>query len=637
MRMRMLAALPGLRESRAGPGVRDMPPQVSAGHGRPATWRNRLAAASLVAALGVLLPIQPMTAQARITPEDTALRLLDIGTTAAGSYLAGKYAMRQRDYEAAAQLLERSLQLDPRAPGVVPHALALFISTGDWEGAEALARRIVRSQPRHRLARMVLGIMAVQRNRFDAARGHFIKAAAAPIGVLSGGMLAAWTWLARPDLREGLESLKILDSYPAFAAFRNYHEALMADLAGHTVRAASTYERAWRENPGSMRLTYAYGNFLRRQGQVKKALAVYRRFLREVPDNAVIRAELEQAQEAPDRKPPAMIRNARDGMAEALFSLTSALMDERSFDSALLHVRMTLALRDDLHVAWMLLGEIEEALGRRAQALQAYRQVPPRHPLHADAQLRSARVLYLLKRTDEAVRALRQLTKQRPDDDRALALLGDILRAEKRWQEATEAYTAAIRSLDKRQRRSWRLLYYRGITYERAGKWEQAERDFRAALDLEPGQPSVLNYLGYSLIERGEKLQEALDMVRRAVQARPGDGYIIDSLGWAYFKLGRYEDAVRELERAVSLMPTDPVINDHLGDAYWMVGRRLEARFQWRHALDGRPSPEPELKRKILDKLAHGLPNTPATKEPQQPEKETSAPLASETPRKPRG
>ena len=569
---------------------------------------GRCARYGLLAAF--MLALLPVAAgQARVLPQkDSMRRLADIGITASGSYLAGRYAVQQRDYEVAARLMERTLQLDPEAPGLTRHALALFISTADWPRAAALARRIVRAQPRHRLARMVLGLEAVSKGDMKAARAHFIKAAGTPLGVLSGGMLAAWTWLAPPpDLREGLESLKILDSYPAFSAFRVYHEALMADLAGHAVRAGKSYARAWNDNPGSMRVTYAYGNFLRRQGQVKRALRVYRRFLREAPDNAIIRAELAATRRHPKRRPEPMIRNVRDGMAEALFSLTSALLDERRFDSALLHVRMTLMLRPDLHVAWMLLGEIEESTGRLSQALAAYEKVPRSHPLYLTARLRVARVLHALGNEERAVAELRRLAKAYPADSRPFSLLGDILRAGKRWREAARAYTAALKIMRRQGKKNWRLFYNRGITFERAGEWDRAERDFRAALKLSPGEPSVLNYLGYSLIDRGERLKEALDMVRRAVQARPTDGYIVDSLGWAYYRLGRYEDAVRELERAVSLRPTDPVINDHLGDAYWMVGRKLEARFQWRHALDGNPPPEPELKKKILEKLRHGL------------------------------
>jgi len=155
------------------------------------------------------------------------------------------------------------------------------------------------------------------------------------------------------------------------------------------------------------------------------------------------------------------------------------------------------------------------------------------------------------------------------------------------------------------ERRHWFLFYVRGIAYERSGRWEEAERDFRKALELEPDQPNVLNYLGYSLVEKGIKLDEALEMIRKAVEKRPNDGYITDSLGWALYRLGRYEEAVEPMERAVELTPLDPVINDHLGDVYWMVGRKREARFQWKRALSFGPDEKDAAR--IRRKLEVGL------------------------------
>ena len=583
--------------------------------------RKRLArwlALPLLAAL----PLSAHAAPAPATADDATSLLEQFFADAgmiSGSYLAGRHALRERDFEQAARFFDRTLQLDPSAPDVTRHALALYVYTNQWNKAEALAERIVRQQSRHRIARLVLGIAAVRRNDHDLARAHFVKAAYTPIGILSGGMLAAWTWMARKNLPEALDSLEILDNYDAFAGFKHYHAALMADLAGRPRRARAQYEKALEAARGSMRVTYAYGNFLRRQGKAMAAIRLYRDFLKDMPDNAVIKAELAATRRNTRKKPAPMVRNVRDGMAEALFSLTSALLDERSLTEALLHARMTLALRPDLHVARVLLGEIEEGLGRRQQALAAYRKVPKGHALYLDAQIRAARLLRDLGKPEEAVALLKRLTKTYAADPRPWLALGNSLRMSKKWKEAANAYSEALRRFRTIRKGDWVVFYYRGIAWERAGEWQKAETDFRKALKLNPEQPSVLNYLGYSLIDRGEKLKEALDMVKRAVQARPSDGYIIDSLGWAYYKLGRYEDAVRELERAIELRPDDPVINDHLGDAYWRVGRRLEARFQWQHALDS--DPEPELREKIEKKMKAGLPDDRSAAEGARPPK----------------
>ncbi len=126
---------------------------------------------------------------------------------------------------------------------------------------------------------------------------------------------------------------------------------------------------------------------------------------------------------------------------------------------------------------------------------------------------------------------------------------------------------------------------------------------------LNPDQPQVLNYLGYSWVDQGMNLDRALEMIQKAVAASPNDGYIIDSLGWAYYRLGRYDEAVTQLEQAVKLRPNDPEINDHLGDAYWRVGRKLEARFQWNVAAS--VDEDGNVKARVAPKLADGLDAAP--------------------------
>ena len=158
--------------------------------------------------------------------------------------------------------------------------------------------------------------------------------------------------------------------------------------------------------------------------------------------------------------------------------------------------------------------------------------------------------------------------------------LGNILRARKQFAECAEAYSKAHRAASPSPSKpNWLIFYFRGICYERSKQWPKAEADLKKALELFPDQPHVLNYLGYSWVDQGINLDEGMKMIRRAVEQRPDDGYIVDSLGWAYYRLGNYEEAVKHLERAVELKPEDPTINDHLGDAYWKVGRKLEAQI----------------------------------------------------------
>jgi Flp pilus assembly protein TadD len=185
--------------------------------------------------------------------------------------------------------------------------------------------------------------------------------------------------------------------------------------------------------------------------------------------------------------------------------------------------------------------------------------------------------------------------------------LGNIQRGRKQFVECAKTYGKGISIIANPEKPNWLVFYFRGICHERAKQWPSAEADLKTALELFPDQPHVLNYLGYSWVDQGVNLDEGMAMIRRAVEQRPDDGYIVDSLGWAYYRIGNYEEAVKHLERAIELKPEDPTINDHLGDAYWKVGRMLEAYFQWTHARDMKP--EPDELAKIEQKLKSGLPD----------------------------
>ena len=520
-----------------------------------------------------------------------------------GNYLAARHAARHRDYAAASRFFDTALSLDPDNPRLLNRAFVFQASVGNWTKADYLALRIIRRSPRHRLARIVLGLKTAIAGDLERAEKHFRESAYTPVGELTGGLLIAWARAARKDFEGAMEAMRILEGNDAFTGFRLFHSALIADHLGRRLQAGAFYEQAFRRVPGSLRATLGLAGFHARTGRRDKARQIYETFLKSAPDNDVVRDALSRLNKG--ETPPPLIASARQGMAEALFSLASALTDERSIDIALVYTRLTLRMRPGFPLALMLMGEIYENTKRKEKAVAVYDRIPRAHPLYLSARLRAALSLSDLGRKDEAIRSLRQLTQRFPDSWRVHMTLGNVLRIADKWEQAAAAYTRALQLIGQPQKRHWVLFYYRGIALERAGRWAEAEKDFRTALKLNPGHPSVLNYLGYSLIDQGQKLDEALDMVKRAVDARPNDGYIVDSLGWAYFRLKKYDEAVRYLERAVELRPADPVINDHLGDAYWMVGRRLEARFQWQHALDSKP--EEELKKKLLAKLKNGL------------------------------
>lgn len=531
------------------------------------------------------------------------------GSSLSGNYLAGRYAGKQREVDVAARYFGRALESDPDNPVLVEPAFINALAAGNMQRAEELAQEVLDGNSDHQLSRIALGLKATRANRHSEAREHFAKAAYRPVGELTSGLLTAWSFAHEKRLSEALKALDALDSNDAFANFKLLHSGLIADLLGDRRKAEEAYKEAYKRAGTSLRVLQAYGNFLERTSRAAEAAELYDRFLSSSQRNPIIEESRDKIAAGTTPKP--FVPDATTGMAEALFTLASATSDEQSLEVSLVYVQLALSLKPDFPMAQTLLAEIYEDTKQYEKAIQTYGKIARDSALRPNAEIQIAVNLDRLEKFEQALSHLDALIANQPTNYDALVARGNLLRLHEKWPEAADAYSRALKLIGEPQRQHWTVLYFRGISYERAGQWDLAEQDFRVALKLEPDQPSVLNYLGYSLIEKGLNLDEAMEMVRKAVELKPNDGYIVDSLGWAYYQLGDYEEAVQHLERAVELKPEDAVINDHLGDAYWRVGRKLEAKFQWKHAKDNKPEPK-DLER-IERKLLHGLDETQPT------------------------
>jgi Flp pilus assembly protein TadD len=415
--------------------------------------------------------------------------------------------------------------------------------------------------------------------------------------------------MAAGDVAGADEALRAFDKFNGFAPLKFYQLALINDFAGNAEAAEDNFKQAL-EASGQLnwRLTDSLANFYQRHGREDEAQALYQRF---VKDNAGSELAESVLASRPAGVPPPQIGSAEDGLAEALFDLASVVNQPETLDLALLYVRCALELRPHMVLAQLLLADVLSAQNKPELSLAVLAQVPQGSPYSWSARLRVAANLELLDRTDEAIAQLKAMAVEEPTRAGADMQLGDLLRSKKRFTEAVEAYDGAIKRFEAAgMPERWSLYYSRGIALERSGQWKRAEADLEHALELKPDQPLVLNYLGYSWIDRGENLDRGLKMIQKAVELRPEDGYIVDSLGWAHYRLGDYSSAVQYLEKAIELVPEDPTINDHLGDAYWRSGRLVEARYQWKRALQFGPQQD-EIK-PIEAKLGNGLHPNPA-------------------------
>ena len=528
----------------------------------------------------------------------------EFGYSQPGNYLAGLIASADRDTASAEAYYREALRIDPRNADLLERTFAAALSNGDEQNADMLAERLLVRDPSNSLARLATAVHAIQQGQYPAARAQLATTDPRTRDVTTG-LLVAWCYAGQNDLRRALDTLdRIHDS--SLAAFRDYNAGLISEELGNPTEARRRLKSAYEADKNTLRFADAYARFLAANGDIDGAKAVYREFAALAPHHPVVERALADLDAGRALDP--LVRNPKEGAAEVLYGLGAAGSRDGDELPALIYLRLSLYLRPSSDLTAVTLANLFERMKENQQAIAAYQQVPASSPFREDADIQTALLLDGMGKKDEAMRRMVDIVAARPNDVEALSSLADLQRSSKKYAEAAATYDLAIAAVGVPQRDNWMLFYFRGICFERDKQWPKAEADFKKALDLYPDQPLVLNYLGYSWVDQGVNLQEAFKMLRRAVELQPNDGYIVDSLGWAHYKLGQYPEAAETLERAIALKPSDPVLNDHLGDAYWRVNRRTEAHFQWNHARD--MGPEPEDLPEILKKIEFGLPET---------------------------
>jgi tetratricopeptide (TPR) repeat protein len=532
-----------------------------------------------------------------------------------GSYLAGRLASKQLDAPAAATFYGKALQSDPDSAMLIDSALQMEASQANWPRAEALAKELINIEPNNRVAHVLLGLAAFKAGRYAEAEEHFKGSGTHPIGELTNVLARAWIVQAqgRTD-----EALAVIDApkLPDWAnTFVRYHRGLLADLAGRTSEARASYSRIAKNDQRILRVALAYARHAANSGDPKLAQSILNAHFERAKGDGHPYARALMGEIEAGTRPPLLINSPSEGLSELFYGLGELLASEpvpASGDPVTLRLgivflQFALNLSPQAPFPLLALAGAQESAKRYGPAIDAYDRIPRGTPLEVAIDISKALNLNQLERVEEAQSLLDDLARQHPRDIRPLEALGNIMRAHKRYADAAEYYTRAIALIGQPETKHWTFFYARGTCYERLRKLPEAESDLLRSLKLSGEQALTLNYLGYTWIDHNRNLKKGMQMIEKAVRLKPDDGYIVDSLGWAYYRQGNFSEAVKYLEQAVVLRPEDATLNDHLGDGYWRVGREREARFQWDQAL--KLSPEADDAEKIRQKLEKGLPS----------------------------
>ena len=525
-----------------------------------------------------------------------------------GSFLSGMFAKRNGLDKDASQHLNTALSTNPDNVEVQLLTFRLALTSGDMDKAIDIAKKLHEKNNKDPLITLLLAADEVKKGQFAAAKDRLKHFDNKGFNEVLTPILAAWTDIGLGEIKEPVQMDEVISKAQGSPGFLYFQLALMNDIAGFKDEALDNYKKAMGANPQQTpyRVVMALGNFYERTGRTAEAMALYKEYMSQNLAS-VMGNDTEIFTKAREGEIKPIIANVQDGMAELFSVLASLFYTDASSPESLYYLRLAIHLKPDYPPTQLMLGDVLAEKGEREEADKIYEAIDHTSYYYRQGQIKKAFNLDGMGKTDEAMALLESIAAAHPGDFEPYLSKGDILRDKKKFAEATEAYSESIKRVKTVEKQHWPLFYVRGICYERAGKWELAEKDFLKALELEPDQPEVLNYLGYSWLIMGKNMEKAKKMIETAITARPDDAHIIDSMGWALYSLGEYAGAIEYLEQAIEIKPHDPTINDHLGDAYWRVGRKLEAKFQWQRALTFGPEEEKEVET-IKNKIESGLP-----------------------------
>ncbi len=498
-----------------------------------------------------------------------------------GAFLDARFADSQFALGAAASYYREASRADPSDPVLRQQAFLASLMAGDPDAVS-----LARTAPDNQVAQLLLINQAVLAGNWSAAISGIRNLPQEGLTQILDPILLAWAEQGAGRTDAALGTLQTYLSGPEARGIDALHAALIADLAGRTAIADKYYALSGQGFAvPNLQVARAIASWQARQGHLAAARATIAALGAGNSDLAMAVPALER--DVADRP----VATPAQGMGEAYLAIGASLRQEDSPDFTVILLRLGLGLNPDLTPARLLLADVLDSQNQPQAALDALAPVPESDPLSAIVSLRRAALLDQVDKTDQALALLDRLSAQYPDRPEPLEVKGDILRGHEQWQQALTAYDGAIARLGQPQPSDWTLFYDRGIAYDQVNDWAKAEPDFQKALQLQPNEPYVLNYLGYSWAVQGRHLAEAHQMIAKAAELRPNDGAILDSLGYVMLRQGDTAGALHWLLRAVTLEPDDPTINGHLGDAYWAVGNKLAARYQWQLALSMHPTP----------------------------------------------
>ncbi len=513
-----------------------------------------------------------------------------------GSFLSSKFARSITDIDKAAYYAQYSYSQNTAASGLGIIALEALLANGQIKEAIPIGIKISNEVPEITLAQYLKVLDSLDSNNFNKTLELLLKVSPNGIDTYILPILQTWAAAGSNQQTGGLQIIKDQAERGVLEPIYDYHSALINEFIGNSEAAKINYSNIIKKsNNANAQVYLSAAEFFKRnnnQGLLDKTIAKLER-LKPYSNELFL---LKNSNVSPSKK----INNVKDGIAEIFLNSAEILFNEGLDRQALIYGQIALYLSPNLDSASYLLGKIFRSINNNERAVKYLKNIKDNSSIFYDAKITYAEIIYDIEGTEKSFAILNKLHKLHPENINLSRSIAELFYKSENFDKSIEYYDLIFSKIEKIEFKHWPLFYSSGIALERGKKWERAEKQFLMALKFVPDNPQVLNYLGYSWIDQGININAAMEMIVKAAEQRPSDGYIIDSLGWAFYQIGQYEEAVIKLEKAVELT-SDSIIIDHLGDALFYSGRKIEAVFQWKRALEFEPSEE--MTNKIKEKI----------------------------------
>ncbi|MBF0160963.1 MAG: tetratricopeptide repeat protein [Magnetococcales bacterium] len=497
--------------------------------------------------------------------------------------LVAHLATQRGDLQKAIRFSEEAIALDNQDEKSRQLLASLLTATGAFQPAAEQYEEILKINPDHGMARLQLAQLYGRLKQMDQARKALTPLFSKPAQVWKAHLALGRAYANVPDLENAV-----------------FH-----------------FRKAYQADPEKLESVLALGAALQELKRPKEAAAVYRNFLARHPGSQEIHSRMGRLLLNSDDPGAALsefqaISQIAPDSVPARLASALILLSQKRHEEALQELRLAEATQQDNGRVSYYLGQVLEALDRFKEAEESYQKVTAHESFYDDAQLRLAFLEADGGRRGEAIRRIQTLlaTHAAPPSGKAaatppsaekiktqttlLTALSMLFMQEEKYTDVVEMATRGL-TLDPEHAR---LRFNRAIAFDKLDRWPESEQDLQVYIKQNPNDASALNYLGYSWAERNERLEEARQLLERALQLSPGDGFITDSMGWALFRLNRLDDALLRMREAVRLEPKDPTILEHLGDVLQAQGKAEEALGVWKKALELDPKNE-KLQKKI--------------------------------------